>query len=323
MQLGNLQLPSTAALAPMAGVGDTAFRLTCKRFGAAYVVGEMASSKGMHFSNRKTAELLGISQAERPAAVQLFGDDPAIMAEAARRAMDFAPDVIDLNMGCPAPKVAGNGGGAALMKNPLLAGRITQAVAQAVPVPVTVKFRKGWDEEHVNAVEFARIMQESGAAVVAVHGRTRQQFYAPPVDLEIIAQVKAAVSIPVIGNGGCDSVQSVKKMYDYTKCDLVMIGQGALGRPWIFAQVAAYLERGQLLPDPPLERRLEIMLEQFSLACSFKGEGQAMREARKHAGWYLKGMRGAAAFRRQAGQLCTLEDAKALARAVLAANPQQ
>lgn len=323
MQLGNLQLPSTAALAPMAGVGDTAFRLTCKRFGAAYVVGEMASSKGMHFSNRKTAELLGISQAERPAAVQLFGDDPAIMAEAARRAMEFAPDVIDLNMGCPAPKVAGNGGGAALMKNPLLAGRITQAVAQAVPVPVTVKFRKGWDEEHVNAVEFARIMQESGAAAVAVHGRTRQQFYAPPVDLEIIAQVKAAVSIPVIGNGGCDSVQSVKKMYDYTKCDLVMIGQGALGRPWIFTQVAAYLERGQLLPDPPLERRLEIMLEQFSLACSFKGEGQAMREARKHAGWYLKGMRGAAAFRRQAGQLCTLEDAKALAQAVLAANPQQ
>ena len=167
-------------------------------------------------------------------AVQLFGDEPATLAEAARRAMEFDPDIIDINMGCPAPKVAGNGGGAALMKNPLLAGRITQAVAQAVPVPVTVKFRKGWDEEHVNAVEFARIMQESGAAAVAVHGRTRQQFYAPPVDLEIIAQVKAAVSIPVIGNGGCDSVQSVKKMYDYTKCDLVMIGQGALGRPWIF-----------------------------------------------------------------------------------------
>ena len=321
MKLGTLTIPSTAALAPMAGVGDAAFRRICKQFGAAYLVGEMASSKGMHYSNRKTAELLGVSDEERPIAVQLFGDDPAIMAEAARRALEFGPDVIDLNMGCPAPKVAGNGGGCALMKNPLLAGRITEAVAKAVPIPVTAKFRKGWDEEHVNAVEFARIQQESGAAAVTVHGRTRQQFYAPPVDLDIIAAVKAAVSIPVIGNGGCIDVQSVKKMYDYTKCDLVMVGQGALGRPWLFAQLDAYFTRGELLPEPPLAQRMEVMLQQCALACSLKGEGQAMREARKHAGWYMKGMRGAAEFRRRAGQLTTLEDARVLARDVLAANP--
>ncbi|WP_195276636.1 tRNA dihydrouridine synthase DusB [Anaerotruncus rubiinfantis] len=323
MKIGNLEIKRTAALAPMAGVADSAFRRICKQFGAAYLVGEMASAKGMHYSDRKTAELLGVSDEERPVAVQLFGDDPELIAEAAKKALDYRPDVIDLNMGCPAPKIAGNGGGSALMKNPTLAGKITEAAVKAVDLPVTVKFRKGWDNEHVNAVEFGRIMQESGAAALTVHGRTREQFYAPPVDLDIIAAVKAAVSIPVIGNGDCDSIQSVINMYDYTKCDLVMIGRGALGNPWIFRQVDQFLADGTVLPLPPLEERMAVMLRQFSLACEQKGEYGAMREARKHAAWYMKGVRGAASLRRQAGTLCTLADARALAEEALRLNPEE
>lgn len=323
MKLGNLEIKRTAALAPMAGVADTAFRQICKEFGAAYMVGEMASAKGMHYSDRKTARLLSVSDAERPLAVQLFGDEPEILAEAARKALEFGPDVIDINMGCPAPKIAGNGGGSALMKNPALAGRITEAVARAVDLPVTVKFRKGWDEQSVNAVEFARIAEQSGAAAVTVHGRTRQQFYAPPVDLDIIAAVKAAVSIPVIGNGGCTDIQSVVKMYDYTKCDLVMIGQGALGCPWLFRQIGRFFADGTVLPEPSTAEKMEVMLRHMKLICEYKGEAGGMREARKHAAWYMKGLRGAPAFRRQSGELLhTYADAQKLAAAVLEANPE-
>lgn len=322
MKLGGLTLKKTAALAPMAGVADRAFREVCRQLGACYTVGEMTSAKGMHYSDKKTRALLEIGEKERPAAAQIFGDEPEIVAEAAKKAMEFAPDAIDLNMGCPAPKIAGNGGGSALMKKPALAGKICEAAVKASPVPVTVKFRKGWDSESVNAVEFARIMEQSGAAAVTVHGRTREQFYAPPVDLDIIAAVKAAVSIPVIGNGGCETPQDVLKMYEYTSCDLVMIGQGALGNPWLFAQVEAYLENGTLLPLPPLEERMRVMLWHMELACAYKPEGQAMREARKHAAWYMKGVRGAPGFRRQSGSLCTLEDAKRLAADVLRANAQ-
>ncbi len=323
MKLGNLEIPRTAALAPMAGVTDRAFREICKGFGAAYLVGEMASAKGMHFSDRKTASLLGVSDLERPIAVQLFGDEPEIIAEAAVKALEVRAEVRDLNMGCPAPKMAGNGRGAALMKNPVLAGKVTEAVVHAVDIPVTVKFRKGWDDEHVNAVEFARIIEQSGAAALTVHGRTRQQFYQPPVDLDVIAAVKQAVSIPVIGNGDCVDIQSVKHMYDYTKCDLVMIGRGALGCPWLFAQVRSYLTDGAILPPPSLPEKMEVMLRHFRLVCEYKGERQGMREVRKHAAWYMKGMRGAPAFRKQGGTLCTYADAEKLAADVLAANPEQ
>ena len=323
MKLGKLEIPRTAALAPMAGVTDRAFREVCKQFGAAYLVGEMASAKGMHFSDRKTASLLSVSDQERPIAVQLFGDEPDIVAEAAVKAMQYQPDVIDLNMGCPAPKIAGNGGGAALMKQPILAGKVTEAVVKAVDIPVTVKFRKGWDDESVNAVEFARIMEQSGAAALTVHGRTRQQYYQPPVDLDIIAAVKQAVSIPVIGNGDCVDIQSVENMYDYTKCDLVMIGRGALGCPWLFAQIQSYLLDEIILPPPSLSKKMEVMLHHFHLVCKYKGERQGMREVRKHAAWYMKGMRGAPAFRKQGGLLCTYADAEKLAADVLAANPEQ
>ena len=320
MKIGSLELKRTAALAPMAGVADSAFRQICKEFGACYLVGEMASAKGMHYSDKKTARLLTVREQERPIAVQLFGDEPEILAEAARKALAFQPDVIDINMGCPVPKVAGNGGGSALMKNPALAARITEAVVRAVDLPVTVKFRKGWDDQSVNAVEFARAIEQSGAAAVTVHGRTRQQYYAPPVDLDIIAAVKQAVSIPVIGNGDCIDLPSVMKMYEYTKCDLVMIGRGALGSPWIFRQVDRYLTDGTVLPDPSLPERMQVMLRHIKLICENKGESGGMREARKHAAWYMKGMRGAPAFRKQSGELCTYADAEKLAADVLARN---
>lgn len=320
MKIGSLELKRTAALAPMAGVADSAFRQICKEFGACYLVGEMASAKGMHYSDKKTARLLTVREQERPIAVQLFGDEPEILAEAARKALAFQPDVIDINMGCPAPKVAGNGGGSALMKNPALAARITEAVVRAVDLPVTVKFRKGWDDQSVNAVEFARAIEQSGAAAVTVHGRTRQQYYAPPVDLDIIAAVKQAVSIPVIGNGDCVDIPSVINMYKYTKCDLVMIGRGALGSPWIFRQVDRYLTDGTVLPDPSLPEKMKVMLRHIKLICENKGESGGMREARKHAAWYMKGMRGAPAFRKQSGELCTYADAEKLAADVLARN---
>lgn len=320
MQIGSVSLPKTAALAPMAGVADRAFRELCREFGACYVVGEMASSKGLTYKSRKTAQLLTLSDKERPAAIQLFGDDPDTMVEAALLSMQFKPDILDINMGCPAPKIAGNHSGSALMKTPELAGRIIRAVSDAVPVPVTVKFRKGWDEDSVNAVDFAKTAEQSGAAAVAVHGRTRQQMYAPPVDLDIIRAVKQAVSIPVIANGDITDVASAQRMYDHTGADLIMVGRGALGAPWLFAQLDAWFRRGELLPEPSLEEKMAVMCRQGAMACAYKGEHVALREMRKHAACYLKGLRGAAKFRAASGSLSTLADLKALAGQVLEAN---
>ncbi len=314
MQIGTVTLAGGAALAPMAGVADRAFRELCRSFGAVYTVGEMVSARGLVQGSPKSEELLVMGPGERPGAVQLFGDDPEVLARAVPVAMKYQPQVIDLNMGCPAPKIAGNRAGAALMKDPELASRIIRAVKEASPVPVTVKFRKGWDENSVNAVDFARMAQESGADAIALHGRTRAQMYAPPADWEIIRQVKEAVSIPVIGNGDVDSPRSAKEMLEATGCDLVMVGRGALGRPWLFGQIAAYLRDGTVLPDPPMEERMEVMLRQVSLMAAYKGEKIAFREARKHCGWYITGIRGAAALRRQAGTVSSLEDVKALAR---------
>ena len=312
MKIGNVEIAGRAALAPMAGVADRAFRQICVDFGAAYVVGEMVSCKGLCFQDKKSRELLELDESEHPAAVQLFGDDPAIMAEAAKLAMDYRPDIIDINMGCPAPKIAGNHCGSALMRDPDLCRRIVQAVKDAVPVPVTAKIRKGYAKDEVNAVEVALACEAGGADGITVHGRTRDQMYAPPVDWDIIRQVKEAVKVPVIGNGDVVSPQSAAALYEETGCDLIMVGRGALGAPWLFSQIEAYLNHGQILPDPPLAKRMEVLCRQVERAVVLKGEKVALREARKHAAWYMKGWRGAASLRAAAGQISTMEDVYAL-----------
>lgn len=324
MKIGNLTINGRAVLAPMAGVADRAFRETCVRFGAAFVTTEMISSKGLQFHDKKTASLMELGGAERPAAIQLFGDEPAVMAQAAQAAMAFSPDAIDINMGCPAPKVSGNGSGAALMKNPALCGEIVSAVRRAVEIPVTVKIRKGWDDTAVNAVEVAKICEAAGADAIAVHGRTRAQMYAPPVDWGIIRQVKEAVKVPVIGNGDVDSAQAAALLLERTGCDAVMVGRGALGNPWIFAQINAYLtESCRVVPPPGLHERMAVMLAHVARMCELKGEARAMNEARKHVGWYLKGMKNAAEFRRRAGFLQTPGQLAELVRDVLAAAQEE
>ncbi|MGX8711052.1 MAG: tRNA dihydrouridine synthase DusB [bacterium] len=323
MKIGNLQIDGFAVLAPMAGVADRAFRETCVRFGASYAVSEMVSSKGLQFNDKKTGELMELSEAERPAGIQLFGSEPAVMAQAAEKAMKYRPDVIDINMGCPAPKVSCSGSGSALMKNPGLCGEIVAAVKSAVPVPVTVKMRKGWDSGSVNAVEVAKICEAAGADAVTVHGRTREQMYAPSADWEIIRQVKQAVGIPVIGNGDVVSAQTAAQMLEQTGCDAVMVGRGALGNPWIFSQINAYLtDSCRIVPPPDIHERILVMLRHIRLMCEYKGEHRAMNEARKHVGWYLKGMKNAASFRRRAGALESWEQLEELARDILLASSE-
>lgn len=317
MQIGTLKIEGYAALAPMAGVADRAMRELCVAHGAAFTVGELVSAKGVTMNDRKSAELLAVYPGERPMAAQLFGSDPDIMAAAAEFALAYQPDFLDINMGCPAPKVAKGGGGAALMKDPPLAAEIVKAVVDAVPVPVTVKIRAGWDETALTAVEVAKRCEQAGAAAVTVHGRTRTQMYAPPVNLDIIRQVKKAVSVPVIGNGDIDSPQAAARMYEETGCDFIMVGRAAQGAPWIFSQINAYLRDGTLLPDPPLSQRMVLLLRQVRKMAEYKGEYIALREARKHAAWYLKGMRGAAAFRRRCGSLSAFSELEALCFEVL------
>lgn len=308
MKIGNVEINGRVALAPMAGVTDRAFRELCVSFGAAYVVGEMVSAKGVSFNSRKSKELMELSKEERPAAVQLFGSEPQTVAAAALTAMEYNPDIIDINMGCPAPKISGNGCGAALMKNPELCGRIVEAVKSAVNIPVTVKMRKGLDDDSVNAVEVAKICEQAGADAITVHGRTRQQQYRPPVDRNIIAEVKKAVSVPVIGNGDIFNANDAAVMLEETNCDMVMVGRGALGNPWIFAEINAWLDYTRpYLPISPAEK-ISVMLRHIKKVCEYKGEAVAMREARKHAAWYLKGFKNAAALRNEAGSLTTYDD---------------
>lgn len=320
MLIGTVEIRGKAALAPMAGVADRAFRRICAGYGAAYVVGEMVSCKGLTFGDKKSGELLQLDDEARPAGVQLFGDDPEIMARAARLAMEAEPDIIDINMGCPAPKIAGNHCGSALMQDPELCRRIVSAVSAAVPVPVTAKIRKGYSRDSVNAVEVAQACEAGGAAAVTVHGRTRDQMYAPPVDWDIIRQVKKAVNIPVIGNGDVTTPQEAAALYEQTGCDLIMVGRGALGAPWLFSRIEAYLAHGILLPEPPVSKRLSVLCRQVELTASLKGERVALREARKHAAWYMRGLRGAARFRGEAGQIETLQDLYALCRRVAEEN---
>lgn len=320
MFIGSVEIKGYAALAPMAGVADRAFRRICVEYGAAYVVGEMVSCKGLCFKDQKSEELLVIDDEERPAAVQLFGDDPELMARAAVYAMRHRPDIIDINMGCPAPKIAGNHCGSALMREPELCRQIVAAVSSAVDVPVTAKIRKGYSKDAVNAVEVALACEAGGASAVTVHGRTREQMYAPPVDWDIIRDVKRALHIPVIGNGDVVTAQDAARLYEHTDCDLIMVGRGALGAPWIFSQIEAYMKNGVLLPEPPVAKRMAVLLRQVRFAAELKGERTALLEARKHAAWYMRGLRGAAGFRSQAGQISTIGELEALCALVCNTN---
>lgn len=308
VKIGNAVIEKTAALAPMASVADKAYRMMAKEFGAAYCVGEMASCKGLCYSDRKTAELLSVSASERPMAVQLFGAEPEFMAKAVKIAERYEPDIIDINAGCPMPKIVCGGAGSALMKTPELFGELVGAAASSTEIPVTVKIRAGWDESSKNAVEMAKIAETNGAAAIAVHGRTKEQLYSGKADWDIIKAVKEAVSIPVIGNGDVQSVEDCVKMYEYTGCDLVMIGRGSYGRPWLFGQIRDHFEGVAPRPDPELYEKLNIMRRHIALLVEDKGELTGMKEARRQAAWYIKGIEGAASLRNRFGSMDTLDD---------------
>lgn len=319
MKIGNLEISGFAALAPMAGVADRAMREICRKYGAAFTVGELTSAKGVSLGDKKSEALLTIGDNERPSASQLFGSDPAVLAEAAKVGLKFSPDFIDINMGCPAPKVAGNGGGSALMKDPPLAEQIVKAVVDAVNIPVTVKFRTGWDEDSINAVELAKRCEAAGAVAVTVHGRTRKQMYAPGIDYKTIAEVKKAVQIPVIANGDICDGESAKYMYNTTGCDFVMVGRGAQGNPFVFAEINAFLSGKEYTP-PTLEERFAVMKEQIALMHKYKDPHNAILESRKHTAWYMRGIHGAAELRRMCGMISSLSDIEKICEKALEEN---
>ncbi len=297
MKIGKVELESNILLAPMAGVTDKAFRMIVKPFGPALMYTEMVSGKGLFYKSKKTADLLTADESEKPVAVQIFGHDADIMAEISNSALEYGAAVIDINMGCPAPKIVNNGDGCALMKSPETAAKVISAVCRAVDVPVTVKFRAGWDDKSINAVEFAKIAEQSGASAVTVHGRTREQFYSGTADLDIIKAVKVAVKIPVIGNGDIIDGGSAAHMLEYTGCDGIMVGRAAEGNPWIFKEISAYLKDGTVLPPPDLDERREVALKHIGLLVEFKGEHRGVLEGRKHMAWYFKGVSGGAVLR--------------------------
>ena len=309
-------IPGQLILAPMAGVTDRAFRELCVSFGADYCVTEMISAKAVQLKNKKSFELAFLSPEEQPAGIQLFGDDPAVMAFAAEKVMAFSPHAIDINMGCPAPKIAAGGGGVSLMRTPSLCGEIVKAVVKAVQVPVTVKIRSGWSADTINAVEVAKICEQAGASAIAVHGRTRDQMYLGHADYEIIRQVRQAVSIPVIGNGDVQDAESARRLLADTGCPLLMIGRGAMGNPWIFQEIKAALQQTPYTP-PTLAQRMAVMEKHIRTLCAYKGERIGMREARKHIGWYLYGIHGASAFRRRAMTLTEVSQLPPLIQDIL------
>ena len=312
LRIGNVELDNPFVLAPMAGVTDLPFRLLCKEQGAGLLCMEMVSAKAIHFGNKNTKALLKIHPAETPVSLQLFGSDPELMAEIAKQIEELPFDILDINMGCPVPKEVNNGEGSALMKNPKLVGEIVSAVSKAIKKPVTVKIRKGFNEASVNAVEIARIIEESGGAAVAVHGRTREQYYSGQADWDIIRQVKEAVSIPVIGNGDVDSPQKAEAMFRETGCDGVMIGRACRGNPWIFRQLQEYFEKGQLISRPELSEVKEMILRHGQLLLEEKGDYTGMREMRKHVAWYTAGYPHSARLRQAINSIESMESLKNL-----------
>jgi len=308
LRIGNVKLDGNIFLGPMAGVTDLPFRLLCREKGAALVYTEMVSAKGVKYNNKNTENMMQIHENERPAALQLFGSDPDIIAETARKIESRNFDILDINMGCPVPKVVNSGEGSALMKNPELIGKIVKKVSSGYSKPVTVKIRKGYDEDNINAVEVAKIAEENGAAAIAIHARTRQQFYSGKADWDIIRAVKEAVSIPVIGSGDVFTPQDAKRMIDETGCDAVMIARGSRGNPWIFEQCKAYLEKGVLLPKPPFSEVRDIILRHAQMEVEYKGEYIAFLEMRKHIAWYTAGYPNSARMRAKINEISNMED---------------
>lgn len=319
MKIGNIEIKGFAALAPMAGVADRAMREICVEYGAGFTVGELTSSKGVSLGDKKSFSLLSCNDAERPIASQLFGSDPQTMALAAVKALEFKPDFIDINMGCPAPKVAGNGGGSALMKDPVSAAEIVKNIVNSVNIPVTVKMRTGWDSDTINAVELAKRCEAAGAQMITVHGRTRMQMYAPGIDYKTITEVKKAVKIPVVANGDVTDGKSAKFMYETTGCDYVMVGRAAQGNPFVFAEINAFLSGKNYTPET-LETRFSVLLRQVQLMHKYKDPHNAILESRKHTAWYMTGLKGAANLRRMCGEISQISDIERIIEIALEQN---
>ena len=294
LEIGNVKIENNVFLAPMAGITDKPFREICRRFGAGMVYSEMISAKGLYYNDKKTASLMDMT-GEKPCAIQIFGSEPEIMAEIIPKVMEFKPDIIDINMGCPAPKIVNNGDGSALMKMPELMGKIMRAVTAASPVPVTAKIRKGWDED--NSLLCAKILEDNGASAVAVHGRTREEFYGGKADWGVITRIKQELKIPVIGNGDIFSAEDAIRMFGQTGCDGVMVARGAQGNPWLFKEINELIKTGEVKTAPQPQERLRVALEHISRLIEDKGESRGIKEARKHLAWYIKGLKGATQIR--------------------------
>lgn len=309
MRIGNVEIDHPVVLAPMAGVTDRPYRSIIREMGCGLIYTEMVSAKGLMYGNKRSTNLLDFDEKDDiPVAVQIFGSEPEIMAKAAKLVAERKPAIIDINMGCPTPKIVNNGDGSALMKTPSLAGEIVAAMSEAVEIPITVKIRKGWDEEHVNAIEVAKICEINGAKAVAIHGRTRDQFYSGKADWQIIKELKEAVQIPVIGNGDIFTPEDAKMMIEETSCDAVMIGRGCQGNPWIFYRVAHYLQSGEILPPPTIEERVQMAIKHLRRHIAYVGEEMGIPQMRKHLAWYIKGLPNCTTVKADIFQLKNLDE---------------
>lgn len=312
LNIGNIKIDGNLILAPMAGVTDLPFRLLCKEQGADLIYTEMVSAKGIYFDNKNTENLLIVNEKERPVSLQLFGADPILMSEMAKKIEHLNFDILDVNMGCPVPKVVNNMEGSALMKNPKLVGEIVHSISKAIKKPVTVKIRKGFDDNTINAVEIAKIIEQNGASLIAVHGRTREQYYSGKADWDIIRKVKEAVSIPVVANGDVFCAQDAKNIMDYTRCDGVMIGRGVRGNPWLFSQIKALLNEDIVLDKPSIEEVTKMIIRHAKMQIDFKGEYIGIREMRKHIAWYTSGYANSSKLRNKTNEINNLKEITAL-----------